>query len=80
MATTMQKPRPKIGDVVYQVEWCHKMAFDECGDMDRDNCTMMADCPSYGWIRGFWDDPFTAWVEADRWYCEHVEGQPGATS
>ena len=38
---------------------------------------IMVDCPDYGWIPGRWDDPFTAWVEADKWYTANIEGPTG---
>ena len=27
---------------------------------------IMADCPDHGWIPGRWDDPFSPWVDADK--------------
>ncbi len=33
----------------------------------------MIDAEDYGWITGVWPDPFTALVEADKWYRENVE-------
>jgi hypothetical protein len=36
--TKQEKKRPRIGDECWFVEWCSKLAFDECGDVDRDNC------------------------------------------
>ena len=32
------KYRPRVGDVRWFVQWCDKLAFDSCGDVDRDNC------------------------------------------
>lgn len=40
---TKQRPRPRVGDAAWLVEWCCKLAFyddDPSGDVDRDNCTM----------------------------------------
>lgn len=40
---TKTKYRPTIGDRLWHVEWCSKLAFyddDETGEVDRDNCTM----------------------------------------
>lgn len=37
-ATT--KPRARVGDIRWQVEWCSALVFDECGDVDRDACKM----------------------------------------
>lgn len=37
----------------------------------------MIDCSigNHGWIPGFWPDPFTALVEADKWYTQNVEAK-----
>ena len=40
MTPTKQKSRPQVGDLCWKVEWCSKLAFNECGDVDRDSCTM----------------------------------------
>jgi hypothetical protein len=37
--TTKVKNRPRVGDTCWMVEWCSALAFDEVGDVDRDNCT-----------------------------------------
>ncbi len=34
------KSRPRVGDRAVEVEWCSKMAVDENGDCDHDQCTM----------------------------------------
>lgn len=31
---------PRVGDELYRVEWCKALVFDECGDVDRDQCEM----------------------------------------
>jgi len=36
---------------------------------------IIVDCPSYGWIPGRWDDPFSAWDEAEKFYAANVEGK-----
>lgn len=33
-----EKYRPRVGDVRWVVSWVDKLTFDECGDLDRDNC------------------------------------------
>jgi hypothetical protein len=30
--------KPKVGDEAWFVEWVSELAFDECNDLDRDNC------------------------------------------
>lgn len=32
------KTLPQVGDRRYVVEWIDKLAFDDAGDLDRDNC------------------------------------------
>jgi hypothetical protein len=34
----MTKTRPTVGDTAWFVEWCYELAFDQGGDVDRDNC------------------------------------------
>lgn len=36
--TAKKTNRPRIGDECWWVEWCSALAFDSCGDVDRDNC------------------------------------------
>lgn len=40
MVATMRKRRPVIGDTCWQVEWIDELVLDECGDADRDACTV----------------------------------------
>jgi len=35
----MTKTRPRLGDTLYRVEWCSKLAFDDDGYVDFDRCT-----------------------------------------
>ncbi len=43
---------------------------------------LLAGMPMQTWQRHrgefYWPDPFTALVEADRWYKEHVEKSPNS--
>lgn len=34
------KRRPLVGDECWFVEWCYELAFNECGDVERDLCKM----------------------------------------
>lgn len=35
---TTRKDAPRVGDRLWRVEWCDRLAFDDAGDIDRDRC------------------------------------------
>ncbi len=74
---TQSKPRPRVGDVCWFVEWCPELAFDESGDVDRDSCVnsirrVATKEEAETLARKVWPQTQHAWGVVDYWPAEFV--------